>query len=456
MVYQNNMQTIFVEEKEMKIAAEIVMEVVKNNPQFFKERSKEMKQLGDEFITKLKSINPIDLTAMTNDDLAGLFDYYKNSYQQIYPRYFPILCIETHLMEDLKSIIDKRKLPEEISSEYFTILTTQPKAMVNLHEELARLNILEKILLNKQWLDLFMHNVSFEKIQEFPELMRLIECHQKEFFWVTRDYEDPILTIQDVIIRLSNNVKNKDIEIIRKKREIVDKHDERVGVAQKELKMTAAEVLKFEIMRDGMYNKEQRKTIVSQSLYYFDKVLEEVAKRTGITLKLIRFMKMDEVLGALNGKEIKRTLEDRYELSIWLPVKGGETQVLTGKEAKKWEEKLFGIDVKADFIQGMGISKGIVTGTARLMMNPNEANRINKGDIIVTVQAVPSFSPAISRAAGIVADGGTGLTSHTATLAREAKIPGVTCAKIATKLIKNGDVIEVNGDTGLVKIIKRI
>ena len=72
-------------------------------------------------------------------------------------------------------------------------------------------------------------------------------------------------------------------------------------------------------------------------------------------------------------------------------------------------------------------------------------------DVMVTVQAVPSFTPAIKIAAALIADGGTGITSHPATLAREAGIPGITGVKIATEVFKDGDIVEVDGDRGIVR-----
>ena len=105
-------------------------------------------------------------------------------------------------------------------------------------------------------------------------------------------------------------------------------------------------------------------------------------------------------------------------------------------------------------IKGLAAAPGKVKGKIKIVLTPAEGGKVKSGDIIVTEQVTPNFSKAVFRAAGLIADGGTGITSHSATLAREAKIPCVTSAKIATKILKDGDRVEVDGDRGIVRILK--
>ena len=80
-------------------------------------------------------------------------------------------------------------------------------------------------------------------------------------------------------------------------------------------------------------------------------------------------------------------------------------------------------------------------------------NKVKKGDILVAVMTRPDYLPAMKRAAAIVTDEG-GVTCHAAILSRELGIPCIIGTKIATKVLKDGQLVEVNANHSWVKIIK--
>lgn len=78
---------------------------------------------------------------------------------------------------------------------------------------------------------------------------------------------------------------------------------------------------------------------------------------------------------------------------------------------------------------------------------------MEKGEILVTVMTSPDFMVAAKKAAAIVTDEG-GITCHAAIVSREMKIPCIIGTKIATKVLKDGDIVEVDADKGVVRKIK--
>ncbi|EKE15490.1 MAG: hypothetical protein ACD_11C00157G0001 [uncultured bacterium] len=80
-------------------------------------------------------------------------------------------------------------------------------------------------------------------------------------------------------------------------------------------------------------------------------------------------------------------------------------------------------------------------------------DRVQVGDILVASMTRPEFMPAMKKAAAIITDEG-GITCHAAIVARELGIPAVIGTKIATKILKDGMLVEVRANHGLVKIIK--
>ncbi len=102
---------------------------------------------------------------------------------------------------------------------------------------------------------------------------------------------------------------------------------------------------------------------------------------------------------------------------------------------------------------GLAASAGQVTGRARIIYNVTELGRVGKGDILVTRQTDPSWTPAFARLSGLVLETG-GVLAHGASLCREFNVPCVTVVERATRLIRDGDTIAVNGGLGIVEIIE--
>jgi pyruvate,water dikinase len=98
-------------------------------------------------------------------------------------------------------------------------------------------------------------------------------------------------------------------------------------------------------------------------------------------------------------------------------------------------------------LSGSPASPGIGVGVVKIIMSPSEIGKVKPGDILVAPQTNPDYVPAMKKAAAIVTEKG-GRTSHAAIVSRELGIPAVVGADGATKILKEGMVISVNGLTG--------
>lgn len=116
----------------------------------------------------------------------------------------------------------------------------------------------------------------------------------------------------------------------------------------------------------------------------------------------------------------------------------------------KEEEKI----IKEDCIKGSVAYPGKVKGIAKIVYSIEDTKKINEGDIIISPMTVPNFIDAVKRAIAIVTDEG-GTVCHAALIARELKKTCIVGTKNATKILKDGMIIEVDGDMGIVKIINK-
>jgi len=134
------------------------------------------------------------------------------------------------------------------------------------------------------------------------------------------------------------------------------------------------------------------------------------------------------------------------------------TIMLWGVTTDKVKEWLKGVgEVRPEDvseIKGFASSAGVIEGPARVLKLLKEIVDIKEGEVLVSPSTNPSWAPVFTKIKAAVTDIG-GLTSHAAIVCREYSLPAVTGTGVATSIIKTGDIIKVDGDTGVVTIIKR-
>jgi pyruvate,water dikinase len=134
------------------------------------------------------------------------------------------------------------------------------------------------------------------------------------------------------------------------------------------------------------------------------------------------------------------------------------TIMLWGITTDKVQEWLKGVDATADKdvseLKGFASSAGVVEGPARVLKLLKDIVDLQPGEILVCPSTNPSWAPVFTNIKAAVTDIG-GLTSHAAIVCREYGVPSVTGCGIATSVIKTGDILKVDGDTGVVTIVER-
>lgn len=118
-------------------------------------------------------------------------------------------------------------------------------------------------------------------------------------------------------------------------------------------------------------------------------------------------------------------------------------EIITGKYNRE--------NLPAEAIIGLPVSTGIIEGRARVILNMEDAS-LEEGDILVTAFTDPSWTPLFVSIKGLVTEVG-GLMTHGAVIAREYGLPAVVGVENATRLIKDGQQIRVNGTDGYIEIL---
>jgi pyruvate,water dikinase len=127
---------------------------------------------------------------------------------------------------------------------------------------------------------------------------------------------------------------------------------------------------------------------------------------------------------------------------------------ITTDKVQDWLKGMAVVPGEVTELKGFASSAGVVEGKVRVVKHLEEITKIEQGEILVCPTTNPAWAPIFTKIKASITDIG-GLTSHAAIVCREYGVPSVTGTGIATNVLKTGDTVKVDGNTGIVKILKR-
>lgn len=201
-------------------------------------------------------------------------------------------------------------------------------------------------------------------------------------------------------------------------------------------------------MQFFVYYRTQRTDILNKTFFSYYDQLVFFARELGLSYDdLVRCSYGELISGRIPSRKI---LQERKKATV-VCFSHGKIKVVSGSEINYFkklslDKKTFGI------ITGRTAFPGIVSGPVKIVRGNKDFDKIKKGDILVASMTTPSMAPIMKRAAAFVTDEG-GITCHAAILAREMKKPCVIGTKKATSSLKDGYLVEVNANKGVVKIL---
>jgi len=213
----------------------------------------------------------------------------------------------------------------------------------------------------------------------------------------------------------------------------------------------------FIIMRQiGAWIDERKESMVKTSLAVWT-ILNHIAHLTGASKNQLEFFTEKEINFLLkqNKKVSSTIIKERSKNSVFMVTarrgKKADLKIFTKQPATVLSNLLNHIESKE--LVGMVASgrSGIFRGRAQIIIDATK-DKFQPGSILVTSMTRPDFVPIIKKASAIVTDEG-GITCHAAIIARELGIPCVIGTRHATKLIKNGDRLEIDLASGKIKIM---
>ena len=207
---------------------------------------------------------------------------------------------------------------------------------------------------------------------------------------------------------------------------------------------------------------DHRKINIFKAIYHAQKIVREVARRTKVSVIDIHYLSIFELANLKSLEEIKKmekVFKERREGCVtW--ISPNKEIIASGKDFKILEKFYHAMKDKevegqtAMTFRGNSANKGKVTGNVCICKSVRDLKKVKEGDIIVASMTRPEFMIALKKARGIITDEG-GLTCHAAIVSRELDIPCIIGTKVATKMLKDGDLVEVNANHGVITILKK-
>jgi len=462
--YEDNSCQYLIKRSDWKKVSAPFAEKVLQNMDFLNSIIEKLKELMDDLFVYSKKVNQMDLKYLPNNGLYQLYEKFNQLNKKVYEFGLSIVLLDfqdTTYISDALSKYLKDSVNQKEYSDYFSVLTTAPKRTATREEEIDLFNIITLIKQNKRLTSLFLNKSQKEIMASLPKLYKniykKISEHIKKFAYVIYVYEGPALTYSDLILTIKDILTRK-IKTENKIREIKKSEKNLVNKQKKYLQRLQPNKYHRDLIllaQNVSFIKYWRREQQSYCYYLIEPLLKVMARRLNISLKQLRFMLTGELEASLGKGQIDLgKINKRMKLCALACESGKSVKLLEGKTAEAFVKNIKKeiINFSAREFMGQTACPGKVKGKVIIVNTPDDMAKMNNGDVLVSFATNPNLMPAIRKASAIITDEG-GLTCHAAIVSRELNIPCIVGLKVITKILKDGDLVEVDADRGVVKKI---
>jgi phosphohistidine swiveling domain-containing protein len=438
---------VFFHEPEFHAVSEKLKEKIKKQGyKFLLDLALKWEKLGNNLIKFAAALNK-DLKSKSDKELLKLFREYKEKNYLLSTAVEIPLNIEKIIEAKIREILNSKLKDKEKIDHYFLVLTSAVKPNENTGE--LKSIILIGFEIQKQ-------RLSLDELND--NIYKLIDKHIEKFGWINtaRFYGNPY-TRNDIIKRLKTILKTNCKKRLNELEQIEKNNKKETEKIIKELKFNEQEKLIIRIAKEYVFLRTFRMNAYIKSGFIARPFLTELAKRINLDFFDLVYLTSQEIENFFGKNKVipKKIIEERKKAFGFLLSKGEEI-TFSGKDLEKYRKKYFpeAEEKEIQSFEGTMASKGDVRGAVKIIKSVMDLAKVNKGDILVAPMTTPDMVPAMEKAAAFVTDEG-GILCHAAIVSREMGKPCIIGTKIATKVLKDGDIVEVDATNGVVKIIKR-
>ncbi|MFA6503132.1 MAG: PEP-utilizing enzyme [Candidatus Paceibacterota bacterium] len=413
---------------------------------------------GDKLIVDLKNrISRDSVKGLSRQELESLFAWAIEEIRDFSAFLTIPWAMEGYLDTLMMEIVNKAA--KEDRARMLAELLLPLKTNSSAKETPAILELAIEIIKDQSLRDLFEseRNIEDELVRNNHVFLGKIDDFIAEYGWIhVRWFKGTPITRKSVIERLQVTVSERPEE---KLRELEAGRDKIMGFVNDFITTNSLgekEKDTILLVKEYVFIRTYRTDTLSQAFYLLSPIIKKTAEFLGLTIDEALYHSEAELRKKLRGEELGVDVEARKEM--WAIFILNDTyEIYSGREAveKLKREQGLSRDIEdVSEVKGQTAFKGNVSGRVKIVLDPNDISKVERGDVMVAVMTFPSYIVAMERAAAFVTDDG-GILCHASISAREMKKPCVISTKIATKIFKDGDLVEVDADNGIVRIVER-
>ena len=403
--------------------SEIILKKIQQNPKYLEEKrnqyEKEMTFFENNFKTARNAISNLsekklfllllrlELGMETSVGIAHLLE-----------------SISLRLEHDLRSRLAKKTTGKELNEDFSTISSPVTQSFLSKKEE-------------------FLWQIKNAPLKEKKDLA---EKFLNSFFWVNSSYSGSNAFSAENILKEAdkiNQLKKLDFNLLKEQKKLLI---EKYGFSENEKKW----VYWTEFLIDWQ---DSRKRHIFRAIFALDQAFLEISKRYGVELRLLHYLLPREIYKEIKNRTLMETAKRRIKGCVFIKQLGG-TSIFDGSDFTEFEKAIMKKHGEVEILTGSSASLGTATGAVKICTTLDSLGRVRKGDVLVASMTRPEYIPAMKKAVAIITDEG-GITSHAAIVSRELGIPCIIGTKNATKVLKDGWIVQVKANHGQVVVLEK-
>lgn len=441
--YEDGKADWFLDCEDIERGTAVILDLIKNNSQWSEEIMENYQDAENNFQDFFDNFSEQSLLKMTDLELSNLF---KKFHIFAIKRFNSSPIIDHFALGSDNLIADQIRTEagpfssEREFSKTFSILTAPVHQSFINEAEISFLNLTGIAQMN---------GLDNEKT------IKALHEHLKNFFWIKNNFINGEKATEIEFKKELGLLLHSNINVIEAKKKLTNTPPENRKLKQELLTgLNLSENLKklLVISENFTHWQDERKKACYWAVYLGTCLIKEMGRRKYVPANSLKYLTPPEIEEwFVTEKKILPSIEDRKKFCAVIHT-AKNYQVLVGDEAKELQNIVDPKDLSEtpSDIRGLVANPGLVRGPARIILSATDINLVQPGDILIAVMTRPDYVPGMKKAAAVVTDEG-GITSHAAIVARELGIPCIIGTKIATRVFKDGDSIEVNANHGVVK-----
>jgi len=425
---------IFIDLNEWAKLEELLTSKAKMQREFLKKFTNLCYRHSDDLIKTAKQINRVkNWQRVKNNQLLSLYRKYQNSVLSLIPFLDTILVLDnvlkkeiTNLLESKLSIKDKKEQDLLLSK-----LIIPKKKSFFIKEQEALLKIALKLQKDRK-----------------TDIRQDIKDYLKNYAWMgSLAYLGSFFTKKEAVKKIKEFLEEGPKEKLVKTKQIKRETLENYRKAFNQIKQFPKLVDLIKIAQEFIYLQTYRMDVLFLAHWYAYSLWEKIGEHSGLTVDELVYLTGDEIINLLKRKRGVNRREIKARLDNFALIKQNNRYTfLSGGKVRKVIQKV----VRETVVKGAVANRGRATGKAKLLFGEKDMEKVNRGDIVVSPMTYPKFVPALAKASGIITDFG-GILCHAAIVSREFGVPCIVGTENATKVFKDGDLVELNAYDGVAR-----